>query len=154
MTMGSMEHDFKLDQYQWTQLLSFSSRFACQDLREVAIVKLTYLKDNISVCDQLHMAVEYKLIHWFEPAYERIVCHNEAVPMEDIKQLPMAIVLLLTRSRELFHHRDSWSSKYSTVPIRPALDIIREVSEPLEMKYFMPVRIFISLIKPLSHLDS
>lgn len=137
--MDSTRHDFRFDQEIWTQLLAFSSRFICQDLRKVAIARLTQLKDNISALDQLHMAVEYRLSDWFEPAYEWIVCHDKPAPIEDIKRLPLVIVLLLARSRELFHHRDNWDSKYSCTPRRRALDIIREVSEPLEMEDFIPV---------------
>lgn len=125
-----MKTDYNPTVRTWLHLLEVSHRFMFSDLRATAISALTALKDGpngISPIHKLQLALKFDITHWFDSAYRDLVKSAEPLDVEDAIGLSVTLILLLTRSRELYRERENWvQSGSEAFPVKEAEVIINE----------------------------
>ncbi|EIM87250.1 uncharacterized protein STEHIDRAFT_56499, partial [Stereum hirsutum FP-91666 SS1] len=113
-------YDYKPPIEDWISLLSISSRFLCDLIRQRAIDELTSRRKRsggVTPIKQVVLSVKYDIESWLEPACANLVRESQTLSREDAAQLPMEIVLLLLRSREVFYSRENIPCKTCSVPL-------------------------------------
>ena len=95
----------------WIGILSISTRFIFDKVRERAIKEITTHLDQINSFELIELAMKHDVQQWFKPAYEKVVTRTDLISHAEALKVPSPIVLMLMRSREQY-----W--KNSTSPSR------------------------------------
>lgn len=139
MNVFSIEPDYYAPPMTWVNLLAISTRFSFTKLRATSLAALSALRQD-PVCSLspvifLQLGLEHNIPSWFKSACIEIVETRTPLEIEDISHLPVHIVLLLSRARELFHHRDNWvpdSSSLIYTPVLPQRSVDKIIDDQME----------------------
>jgi hypothetical protein len=95
-----MHDDYNASLTNWIAILSISTRFIFEKVRERAIREITKCLDEIEPFDLIGMAIKYDVETWLKPAYRRIVTRNSLITHKEALRVPLPMAVMLMRSRE------------------------------------------------------
>ncbi|CAL1710182.1 unnamed protein product [Somion occarium] len=92
--------------HHWSRILSISTRFSFDRIREMAIEQLSPHLDPIS---KICLARTYDIEEWLFPAYEQICQRDNALEAWEAELIGLRTARLLAQTREELHRsRDPW----------------------------------------------
>jgi len=114
---------------EWIHLLSISTRFKMEKIRQRAI---TELEENFGIPDPVEkiiVAVKNNVPAWLEPAYVELCQRKEPIRSEEAERLGLSIAMKLARARE--YVRDPvWVHHNPPGPPRPPQPVQSEWEAP------------------------
>ena len=101
-----MHDDNSLTLNDWIAILSISSRFIFDRIRERAIKEIATHPDQINPFELIGLAIKHDVQQWLKPAYEKAVTRTDLISHAEALKVPSPIVVMLMRSREQY-----WTGK-------------------------------------------
>ncbi|KZT05001.1 uncharacterized protein LAESUDRAFT_727582 [Laetiporus sulphureus 93-53] len=98
---NSMHEDGKLTLPQWIDLLSMSTRFVCDKIRERAIKEIHQHRPRIDPVEKIVLSVKFEVPQWLTPSYEAICQRSQPLDITETIRLGLATAVLLMRAREI-----------------------------------------------------
>ncbi|EMD36835.1 hypothetical protein CERSUDRAFT_114751 [Gelatoporia subvermispora B] len=84
----------------WTNLLSFSHRFFCDDIRERAIREIDAYTPVIDPVDKIVLGEKYDVLEWLYPSYEALCQRRSSITLVEAAKLGLTTTALLAQARE------------------------------------------------------
>jgi hypothetical protein len=103
----SMHDDYNASLTDWIAILSISTRFIFEKVRQRAIKEITLLMDEIEPFELIRLAIKYDVEAWLKPAYCRIVKRNSLMTHAEALKVPFPMAIMLMRSREQYWKNSS-----------------------------------------------
>ena len=102
-----MHDDYVATLADWVAMLSISTRWIFEKVRERAIKEITARLGKVEAFELIRLAIKYDVEQWFKPAYRRIVTRAELITHAESVKIPYRVTIMLTRSREQYwkHHQ-------------------------------------------------
>jgi len=97
-----MHDDYVVTLADWLAILSISTRWIFEKVRERAIKEITARLDKVEAFEIIRLAIKYDVEQWFKPAYRRIVTRAELITYAESVKIPAHMTIMLTRSREQY----------------------------------------------------
>jgi hypothetical protein len=97
-----MHDDYAASLADWMAILSVSTRWTFQKVRERAIKEITARLDRVDPFEVIDLADKYNVEQWFKPAYRRIVTRDKLISHQEALKIPFHMVIMLMRSREQY----------------------------------------------------
>lgn len=88
-------------QESWTSLLSFSTHFACDKLRERSIRELEAIQPRLDPVERIVLAVRHNIPHWRSGAYQELCQRRDPLLEVEGERLGVSMVVKLMRAREI-----------------------------------------------------
>ncbi|CCL99366.1 uncharacterized protein FIBRA_01384 [Fibroporia radiculosa] len=95
-----MHDDNQLNLPQWIDLLSFSTRFICDRIRERAIREIDGHYPRVDPVVKIVLATMYSIPQWLAPSYEAICQRANPLEVDEAIKLGTETTTLLARARE------------------------------------------------------
>ena len=98
-----MHDDYVATLADWVAILSISTRFMFEKVRERAIKEITARLDKVEAFELIRLAIKFDVEQWLKPAYRRIVTRTELIPHAVLSaKIPVHVTIMLTRAREQY----------------------------------------------------
>jgi len=97
-----MHDDYVATLADWVAILSISTRFMFEKVRERAIKEITACLDKVEAFELIRLAIKFDVEQWLKPAYRRIVTRTELIPHAVSAKIPVHVTIMLTRAREQY----------------------------------------------------
>ena len=110
-----MHDDFSPSLKEWIFILSVSSRYDMDTIRQRAIREIVSHRPNINPVEKIVLAEKHNIPEWLAPAYASLC--QRANPLEEweAKRLGMRVTVKLARAREAVRDlRHDWD-----IPVEP-----------------------------------
>ena len=104
-----MHDDYVATLADWVAMLSISTRFMFEKVRERAIKEITARLDKVEAFELIRLAIKFDVEQWLKPAYRRIVTRNELITRAESVKIPAHVTMMLTRSREQYWKNYSYN---------------------------------------------
>ncbi|KAH9993316.1 hypothetical protein BJV74DRAFT_833458 [Russula compacta] len=115
-----MHDDYTPSLTDWIAMLSISTRFIFEKVRERAIKEITARLDEVEPFELIQLAIKYDVEQWVKPAYRRIVIRSSPITHTEALKVPFHMAVMLMRSREKYWKNDGVSG-VSGSPMQPAV---------------------------------
>ncbi|KAI0251873.1 hypothetical protein BJV78DRAFT_1207359 [Lactifluus subvellereus] len=112
-----MHDDNNLTLKDWITMLSISTRFIFDKVRERAIKEITTHLDQFNPFELIGLATKYDVQQWLKPAYEKAVTRTDLISHAEALKVPSPIVVMLMRSREQY-----WKNRGHPSTATPIID--------------------------------
>ncbi|KAI0258560.1 hypothetical protein BC834DRAFT_835270 [Gloeopeniophorella convolvens] len=122
-----MHSDYKPTIDDWLSILSISTRFIFDKVREKAIAEITARLNDLDPFELIAGAEKYNIDQWLMPAYRRIVLRSALVSEREALNIPLSTSIMLMRSRERFwkqYYHYQYSDTYDGTISHPEVDPI------------------------------
>lgn len=96
----SMHDDAKLTLPQWIDVLSISTRYICDKIRDRAIREIHQHHPRINPIEKIVLALQFDVPDWLAPSYEAICQRAHPLEIEEAQRLGIVISTQLARARE------------------------------------------------------
>jgi hypothetical protein len=128
-----MHDDYKPSLTDWIAMLSISTRFIFEKVRERTIKEITRLLDEIEPFELIELAIKYDVEKWLKPAYSRIVTRHGLVTHAEAHRVSIPMAVMLMRSREQYwknpsHNRVSGSLSRDSIIIDSEVRLMEQAS--------------------------
>jgi hypothetical protein len=125
-----MHDDHAASLTDWISILSISTRFIFEKVRERAIKEITARLDQVEPFELIGLAIKFDVEQWLKPAYRRIVTRGGMITHAETAKVPFPMAVMLMRSREQFwksnainvHTGAFRASSYPTISPDPIID--------------------------------
>ncbi|KAI0922750.1 hypothetical protein AcV5_009643 [Taiwanofungus camphoratus] len=97
---NGMHDDYKPDLSQWVNILSISTRFICDKVRERAILEIDRHRPRIDPVEKIVLANKHSIPKWLTPSYEAICQRAHPLEIAEAEKLGLVTTVLLARARE------------------------------------------------------
>ena len=97
-----MHDDYVATLADWVSMLSISTRWIFEKVRERAIKEITARQDKVEAFEIIRLAIKFDVEQWLKPAYRRIVTRAELITRAESAKIPVHVTIMLTRSREQY----------------------------------------------------
>jgi len=98
MNRVSVHGDITKSREEWTLLLSISTRFKMEKVRNRAIREITLFE--LDAVDRIVLAVNHDVPAWLTPAYVVLCQREEPIREEEAEKLGLSVMVKLARARE------------------------------------------------------
>ncbi|CCL99367.1 uncharacterized protein FIBRA_01385 [Fibroporia radiculosa] len=95
---GMYERDVSID--EWVAILSISSRFLFDRIRERAIREIATYAPPLDPVERIFLATKHDIPQWLRPAYMDLCIRPESLTEEEAQKLGLPTVVRLARARE------------------------------------------------------
>lgn len=97
-----MHDDYAASLADWMAILSVSTRWTFEKVRERAIKEITARLDEVDPFELIDLADKSNVGPWFKPAYRRIVTRDKLITSQEALKATFPRAIMLMRSRELY----------------------------------------------------
>lgn len=98
MNRVSVHGDMTKSREEWTLLLSISTRFKMEKVRNRAIREIGHFE--LDAVDKIVLAVNHDVPAWLKPAYVVLCQREEPIREEEAEKLGLSVMVKLARARE------------------------------------------------------
>ena len=109
-----MHDDYAASLADWMAILSVSSRWVFEKVRERAIKEITARLDQVDPFELISLADKYGVEQWLKPAYRRIVTRDRLITSQEAFKVSFPRAIMLMRSREQYWKDDGFSTTQRT----------------------------------------
>ncbi|KAI0267508.1 hypothetical protein BC834DRAFT_871626 [Gloeopeniophorella convolvens] len=127
LSYASSTLDYKPTIDDWLSILSISTRFIFDKVREKAIAEITARLNDLDPFELIAGAEKHNIDQWLMPAYRRIVLRSALVSEREALNIPLSTSIMLMRSRERFwkqYYHYQYSDTYDGTISHPEVDPI------------------------------
>ena len=107
-----MHDDYIPSLSEWIAILSISTRFIFEKVRNRAIKEITNRLDQVEAFELIGLAIKFDVEQWLKPAYRRIVTRSNLITHAEAAKVPFPMAVMLMRSREQYW-KDSLNNSHS-----------------------------------------
>jgi len=97
---NGMHDDPKLTLPEWINVLSISTRFICDRIRERSIREIHQHRPRINPVEKIVLATKFDVQEWLAPSYEDICQREHPLEVYEAEKLGLVVSILLARARE------------------------------------------------------
>jgi hypothetical protein len=109
-----MHDDYTASLADWIAILSVSSQWVFEKVRERAIREITARLDQVDPFELICLADKYGVEQWLKPAYRRIVIRDKLITGQEALKVSFPRAIMLMRSREQYWKDHGLSSTQQT----------------------------------------
>ena len=111
-----MHDDCGLTLQQWIGILSVSTRFECDKMRDRAIKEIHQHRPRINPVNKIVLAHMYHIPEWYVPSYAAICQRTEPLTPEEGRNLGLDIAILLAQAREAARQESATTRESTSTP--------------------------------------
>src|SRR5882672_11110892 len=92
-----------LSRDHWVDLLSISSRYDFDDIRERAIKEITGFSPPLEPVRMLELAIHYDVPKWLESSYCALCQRPQSMSESEVNRVGVNIALKISKARDVLH---------------------------------------------------
>lgn len=125
-----MHDDYAASLADWMAILSVSSRWVFEKVRERAIKEITARLDQVDPFELISLADKHSVEQWLKPAYRRIVIRDKLMTSQEALKVSFPRAIMLMRSREQYWKDNGFSTQQTECSTQAEDDIVGPRGSP------------------------